>query len=131
MGRCLADAPGEVFPPIPSELVMPFAGYLAAEGSLNFVVLIIARTAGSAAGAYLWYLVGARMSEERLRRLIERNRKWLTLTTADLDRALLWFRRHDGAAVFFGRMIPGVRTFISRRADRHVTMAVHFLHDCR
>jgi len=102
-----------VFPPIPSELVMPFAGYLAANGTLSFVVVVLAGTIGSVAGAYLWFVIGVSLGEQRLRRLIDRHGKWLTLSTADLDRSLLWFRRHDNAAVFFGRMIPGIRTFIS------------------
>jgi len=59
-----------VFPPIPSELVMPFAGYLAADGKLSFAVVILAGTAGSVAGGYLWYLVGARLGEDRLRILM-------------------------------------------------------------
>ncbi|MEH6832767.1 MAG: DedA family protein, partial [Sulfitobacter sp.] len=88
-----------VFPPIPSELVMPFAGYMAADGTFSFLTVVLAGTAGSVAGAYLWYLVGALLGEQRLRRLIEAHGKWLTLTTADLDRSLLWFKRHGAVAV--------------------------------
>lgn len=102
-----------VFPPIPSELVMPFAGYLAADGTLSFSIVVLAGTIGSVAGAYLWYLVGVLLGEQRLRRLVEKHGKWLTLNNSDLEQALLWFQRHGAVAVFFGRMIPGIRTFIS------------------
>lgn len=102
-----------IFPPIPSELIMPFAGYLAASGKLGFVSVIVAGTIGSVAGAWLWYWVGARTSEERLRVFIVKYGTWLTISETDLDRSLAWFKRHGGAVVFFGRMIPGVRTLIS------------------
>ena len=102
-----------VFPPIPSELVMPFAGYLAADGTLSFSIVVLAGTIGSVAGAYLWYLVGVLLGEQRLRRLVEKHGKWLTLNNSDLEQALLWFQRHGAVAVFLGRMIPGIRTFIS------------------
>ena len=102
-----------VFPPIPSEVIMPFAGYLAASGDLSFVSVVIAGTIGSAAGAFLWYWIGTFVSETRLRRLIARHGRWLTISEQDLDRSLTWFRRNGGKAVFVGRMVPGVRTLIS------------------
>ena len=102
-----------VFPPIPSEVIMPFAGYLAANGDLPFVSVVIAGTIGSVAGAFLWYWIGTMASETRLRRLIARHGRWLTISEQDLDRSLTWFRRNGGKAVFVGRMVPGVRTLIS------------------
>ena len=102
-----------VFPPIPSELVMPLAGYLAAEGRLSLVAVFLFGTAGAVAGAWLWYLVGARLGEERLQHLADRYGTWLTLDGDNIARAAAWFGRHQDAAVFFGRMIPGVRTLIS------------------
>lgn len=102
-----------VFPPIPSELIMPFAGYLAAEGTHSFVAVVLAGTTGSVMGTSLWYLVGARLGEQRLRHKIEKYGKWMALTTSELDRSLLWFKRHGEAAIFLGRMIPGIRTVIS------------------
>ncbi|CAM3346342.1 DedA family protein [Paracoccus nototheniae] len=102
-----------VFPPIPSELIMPFAGYLAANGTLSFAAVVIAGTAGSVAGAFLWYQIGSLVTEPRLRRFIARHGRWLTISVADLERALSWFDRHGRTAVFLGRMVPGVRTLIS------------------
>ena len=102
-----------LFPPIPSELVIPLAGFVAAEGDLRLSLVIIMGSVGSLAGATVWYAVGRRVGERRLRTWVARHGKWLTLSVQDVDRAQLWFRRHGAAAVFFGRLIPGVRTFVS------------------
>jgi membrane protein DedA with SNARE-associated domain len=102
-----------VFPPIPSELVLPLAGFVAAQGELNVWMVIIAGTAGSLAGAVLWYEIGRRIGERRLRGWVRRSGKWLTLSVSDIDRAQAWFKRHGGRAVFVGRLVPGVRTLIS------------------
>ncbi len=102
-----------LFPPIPSELVIPLAGFVAAEGDLRLSLVILVGSAGSLAGATVWYAVGRRIGEQRLRTWIARHGKWLTLSVQDVDRAQLWFRRHGAAAVFFGRLMPGVRTFVS------------------
>lgn len=102
-----------VFPPIPSELVMPLAGFSAARGDMVLWVAIVAGTVGSVAGALLWYWIGLKVGSDRLHRFADRHGRWLTIDGSDIDRATGWFQRHGGAAVFFGRMIPGVRTFIS------------------
>jgi membrane protein DedA with SNARE-associated domain len=65
------------------------------------------------AGAWIWYEVGRRMGEARLRRWVDRHGRWLTLTARDVDRAQAWFTRHGTMAVFVGRLVPGVRTFVS------------------
>lgn len=102
-----------VFPPIPSEVIMPLAGYLAASGELMVLSVIIAGTVGSVAGACLWYWIGSRATETGLRRLVIRYGRWLTISENDLDRSLSWFRQHGYATVLLGRMVPGVRTLIS------------------
>ncbi len=102
-----------LFPPIPSELVIPLAGYVAAEGDMRIDLVIVTGTIGSLAGAILWYVVGRRIGERRLRAWVDRHGKWLTVSGKDLDVAQFWFRRHGRAAVFFGRLMPGVRTFVS------------------
>jgi membrane protein DedA with SNARE-associated domain len=102
-----------LFPPIPSELVIPLAGFVAAGGELTTWGVIAAGSAGSLAGATLWYEVGRRLGEHRVRAWVGRFGKWLTLTPADVDRADQWFKRHGGAAVLLGRLVPGVRTFVS------------------
>lgn len=102
-----------LFPPIPSELVIPLAGFVAARGELSVGFVIVTGTVGSLAGATVWYFVGRRIGEHRLRAWVIRHGKWLTLSPKDVDRAQIWFQRHGNAAVFLGRLMPGVRTFVS------------------
>ena len=102
-----------VFPPIPSELVMPLAGFQSAEGTLSLGAVLIAGIVGSVAGALPWYYAGRWIGRERLRHLAERHGVWLTMSAEDVDGAIAWFDRHGGKAVFLGRMVPGVRTLIS------------------
>lgn len=102
-----------VFPPIPSELIMPLAGFNAARGGTSLLAVILAGAAGSLAGAWMWYLVGRAYGANRLRRMIARHGRWLTMTPAELERAQQWFDRHGRSAVFLGRLFPTVRTLIS------------------
>lgn len=102
-----------VFPPIPSELIMPLAGFNAARGGAPLWLTILAGTAGSLAGAYFWFYLGRRFGAARLRLLVRRHGRWLTMSPADLRRTQNWFDRHGDKAVFFGRFIPTVRTLIS------------------
>lgn len=102
-----------VFPPIPSELIMPLAGYNAAAGRMSLIVVLIAGSIGSLAGAALWYWIGAKIGPDRLRRLASRHGRWLTLDAEDFDRARAWFDRHGRGAVLIGRLVPTIRTFIS------------------
>ncbi|WP_222910042.1 DedA family protein [Pseudomonas sp. DNDY-54] len=102
-----------IFPPIPSELIMPLAGFVAARGDLNFIGVILVGTAGSVVGALPWYYAGAKLGQERMKRLAKRWGHWLTLSPEDVDKASDWFDRHGKGAVFFGRLIPAVRTLIS------------------
>lgn len=102
-----------VFPPIPSELIMPLAGFSAARGERNLVVVIIAGSIGSLLGALLWYYIGKGVGAERLKRWATKHGRWLTLSPKEVDQACAWFNRHGGKAVFIGRLIPAVRTLIS------------------
>lgn len=102
-----------VFPPIPSELIMPFAGFIAARGKLQVWAALAVGSLGSLAGALLWYYVGKWVGCRRLERWAGQHGRWLTLSPDDVGSANDWFHRHGGAAVFFGRLIPGVRTLIS------------------
>ncbi len=102
-----------LFPPIPSELIMPMAGFTAARGDLDLRLVVLAGAVGSTAGALFWYEVGRWIGKERLKRFAARHGRWLTLEPAGIDRAEEWFRRYAGGAVFFGRLVPAVRTLIS------------------
>jgi membrane protein DedA with SNARE-associated domain len=102
-----------VFPPIPSEVIMPLAGFTVQQGKLDMVFVILAGTAGSVLGTLPWYYLGKLMGEKRLRQWIDKYGKWLTISSSDIDKSKLWFRKNGAAVVFFGRLIPGIRTYIS------------------
>jgi len=102
-----------LFPPIPSELIMPLAGYAAARGETSIFLVVLAGTLGSLAGAFFWYAMGYLVGEERLKRLADRFGRWITLTREEIDKADDWFDAHGHYAVLFGRLIPTIRTLIS------------------
>ncbi len=102
-----------VFPPIPSELIMPLAGYLATRGDMNILVVIGAGTIGSLLGTLPWYYLGRRLGHHGVRRLAENHGRWLTMSPSDVDAASDRFKRHGNSSVMLGRLIPTVRTLIS------------------
>jgi membrane protein DedA with SNARE-associated domain len=102
-----------VFPPLPSEIIMPLAGYLSARGQAPFWMMVAAGTAGSLAGAYVWYAIGRAVTHDRLCAWVQAHGTWLAMTPEDVDRATDWFARHGRWSVFFGRLVPVVRTLIS------------------
>ena len=102
-----------LFPPIPSELVMPFAGFVVGQGKASFLPVWAAGTFGAVLGAVVLYYIGRWADEPIVRRFVRRFGKWFLLSEADLDRVLQAFARHGEAIVFFGRLIPIVRSLIS------------------
>lgn len=102
-----------IFPPIPSELIMPFAGFVAARGDLSVAGVLIAGTAGSVAGALPWYYAGKVYGKERLEKLADKHARWLTVTHGDIEHAMEAFEKHGKKVVLLGRLIPAIRTLIS------------------
>jgi membrane protein DedA with SNARE-associated domain len=102
-----------IFPPIPTWLVMPLAGFEASSGRFHPVLVVLAGTAGSTVGAIFWYWIGRLIGLERLKHFAERHGHWLTLSPSQIDFVDHWFDRHGAPAVMFGRVIPITRTFIS------------------
>jgi membrane protein DedA with SNARE-associated domain len=102
-----------LFPPIPAELIMPLGGYLAHKGQLQIVPVILAGLLGTVLGAWFWYGIGRWINEERLEHLLGRHGRWLGLTPQGLRQSRRWFNQHGAAVVFWGRLVPGVRTLIS------------------
>ncbi len=102
-----------VFPPIPSELIMPLAGFFSTTGELSLVGLIAAGTVGSVLGSLPLYYAGRFAGQTRLRRWCDRHGKWIGVSGRDLDKSKTWFDRHGNKAVLFCRLIPGIRSLIS------------------
>ncbi len=102
-----------VFPPIPSEAVLPLAGWLVLEGRFTILGVILMGAVGSFAGAMLFYGLGYWFGEQRVRVLVRRYGRWLALSEEDLDRSLTWFGRYGEGVIFFGRMVPLIRSLVS------------------
>lgn len=102
-----------VFPPIPSELIIPFAGFSAASGALDFWLVLLSATLGAVVGMLPWYFAGRLFGLGRVRMLADRYGRWLTLNAAEIDTATAWFRRFGPIIVLVGRLIPLIRTLIS------------------
>lgn len=102
-----------IFPPIPSELIMPLAGYKMQQGDMSFAGVVLAGTIGSMAGAYMFYGAAYWLGQERVERFCERHGRWIALEPQDLQRARAWFERRGAATVFICRLIPGLRSVIS------------------
>jgi len=112
-----------VFPPIPSEVIMPLAGFLVDQGGFSFWLVILSGTLGSLAGALLLYALGAWADEAVLRHWVRKYGKWIQVTEKDIDRSMHWFDRFGQPVIFFGRMIPIVRSLISIPAGMdHMSM---------
>ena len=121
VGVGLLVALENIIPPIPSEIVLSMAGYLASEGRVNVVLVYLAATAGSVLGALALYWLGRSLGEERLKRWLDR----IPLVDADdLDTADRWFSKHERSAVLFGRCAPVVRSLVSIPAGaNHMKLA--------
>ncbi|HEY9859966.1 MAG TPA: DedA family protein [Candidatus Obscuribacterales bacterium] len=116
-----------LFPPIPSELIMPLAGFTVFQGKMQFFYAVLAGVVGTVLGALPWYYAGKLLGEERLKALADRYGKWLSISSKDIDRADDWFDRYNAKAVFFCRLVPGVRTLISLPAGISGMPLVPFL----
>ena len=102
-----------VFPPIPSELILPLAGYLARQDKLALWGVILASGLGAVLGALPIYWMGKKLGRDGLRDWASRHGRWVAVTPDEIERAHDWFERHGGSAVFLGRLVPGVRSLIS------------------
>ncbi|HEU5285446.1 MAG TPA: DedA family protein [Sphingomicrobium sp.] len=102
-----------IFPPIPSEVIMPIAGMAAAKGKLGFIPVVASGTAGAMLGNTVWYLAARALGVHRLKPLITRYGRWLTISWPEVARAERWFAQHGTFFVFFGRLLPTVRSLVS------------------
>ena len=102
-----------IIPPIPSEIIMPLGGYFVFQGSLNFYILIIFGSAGTLLGSFPWYFLGKALNEQRISKFLDKRGKFLGITSKDLSKSRLWFDKYGTLLVFWGRLVPGIRTLIS------------------
>ena len=99
-----------IFPPTPSEVILPLAGFTSSQGSMNVIAAFIWATVGSMVGAYVLYYLGAAIGADRLRKIADR--MWL-VKVSDVDGALAWFDKYGKISILLGRVIPGIRSLIS------------------
>ena len=104
-----------LFPPIPSELIMPLAGYTAtfADTKIQVIPAIVAGVIGTILGAIPWYYAGLLLGQDRLQLLADRYGKWLGISGKDINKSVNWFQNQGSKAVLLGRLVPGIRTLIS------------------
>jgi membrane protein DedA with SNARE-associated domain len=102
-----------IFPPIPSEVIMPVAGVAAAQGRMTYPLVVASGTAGAMLGNIFWYLAARALGIIRLKPIVDRWGRWLTVTWRELERAERWFRVNGTFFVFLGRMVPTVRSLVS------------------
>lgn len=104
-----------LFPPIPSELIMPLAGYTAtfADTKIQVIPAIVAGVIGTILCAIPWYYVGLLLGQDRLQLLADRYGKWLGISGKDINKSVNWFQNQGSKAVLLGRLVPGIRTLIS------------------
>jgi len=113
LGIFLVMLAESIFPPIPSELIIPFAGFAAANGDLNLFGVLAAATIGAVVGMLPWYYAGRLFGLERVRSLADRFGRVMAFNADEIDMAVGWFRRFGPIIVLFGRLIPLIRTLIS------------------
>jgi len=102
-----------VFPPIPSEIVLPLAGFVAGRGDASFPGMVVAATVGSIVGAWILYGASWAIGPVRLEAIVARYGRWLGVKEGDLQRAESWFDRRGGSAVLLGRCVPLIRSIVS------------------
>lgn len=113
LGVALLVIAENLFPPIPSEIVLPFAGFVARRGDGSVVVMVVASTIGSVVGALVLYAIAAAIGPERIHSFVVRFGKWFGVKESDMVRAEEWFDRRSNVAVLVGRCVPLIRSLVS------------------
>jgi len=116
-----------LFPPIPSELIMPLGGFYVQQGKLALLPVVLAGLLGTVIGALPWYGIGRLVNEERIEQWLARHGRWIGISPQELHRSRIWFNRHGTALVFWGRLVPGIRTLISVPAGIEMMPLAPFL----
>ena len=110
---CLAMFLENVIPPIPSEIIMPLGGFFVYQQKLNFYLLVFWGLFGTVLGSLPWYYLGRLVNEKRLSNFLDKKGKYLGITSNDFIKSKRWFDKYGVSLVFWGRLLPGIRTLIS------------------
>ena len=102
-----------IIPPIPSEIIMPLGGFFVYQQKLNFYILIFWGLFGTILGSLPWYYLGRLVNEKRISIFLDKKGKYLGISSKDLIKSKTWFERYGVSLVFWGRLVPGIRTLIS------------------
>ncbi|WP_019909588.1 DedA family protein [Paenibacillus sp. HW567] len=113
LGIFLMLALENIFPPIPSEVILPFGGFMTIDSGLTIPGVLLASTAGSLLGAVILYWIGRLLDVSRMERIVDRWGKWIRIKKSDIRRADAWFDKYGYWTVLFCRMVPLVRSLIS------------------
>ena len=124
---CLAMFLENVIPPIPSEIIMPLGGFFVYQQKLNFFVLVFWGLIGTIAGSLPWYYLGRIVNEKRISSILDKRGKYFGITSEDLAKSKRWFDRYGISLVFWGRLVPGIRTLISVPAGIELMPLKRFL----
>ena len=110
---CLAMFLENIIPPIPSEIIMPLGGFFVYQQKLNFYFLVFWGLFGTILGSLPWYYLGRLVNEKRLSNFLDKRGKYLGISSNDLIKSRRWFEKYGVSLVFWGRLVPGIRTLIS------------------
>ena len=124
---CLAMFLENIIPPIPSEVIMPLGGFFVFQQKLNFYILVAWGLFGTIAGSLPWYYLGRLVNEQRLSKFLDKRGKYLGITSNDLAKSKRWFDKYGVSLVFWGRLVPGIRTLISVPAGMELMPLRKFL----
>lgn len=113
VGIVLFIALENIFPPIPSELILPFTGFLVSQNKLWFPGVLLASTTGSLLGALFLYYLSSKLGRKRVDNLVSKHGKWVGVEENDMKKAVAWFDKHGKKTVFMGRLAPTIRSVVS------------------
>ena len=116
-----------LFPPIPSELIMPLGGFYVYQGQLSLFPVVLAGLIGTVLGAFPWYGIGRLVNERKIEDWLNNNGRWIGIRPEELTKSRRWFSRYGTALVFWGRLIPGIRTLISVPAGIELMPLIPFI----
>tara|TARA_B100001989_G_scaffold5852_1_gene3925 strand:+ start:318 stop:875 length:558 start_codon:yes stop_codon:yes gene_type:complete len=116
-----------IVPPIPSEIIMPLGGYFVYDGKLNFLILVFWGLFGTILGSLPWYYLGKLVNEKKLAKFLDKRGKYVGISSGDLAKSKRWFDKYGSSLVFWGRLVPGIRTLISVPAGMELMPLGKFL----